>query len=83
MKRMCSNCKYRCFESWSGIDFCLSYEMTLTEEEEIEEAANCVKYEEGTPDCLIKDDDCPSSTAGDYSPSCPWLAPGMCERDFI
>lgn len=25
----------------------------------------------------------PSSTAGDYSPSCPWNAPGMSVRDFI
>ena len=33
-----------------------------------------------------KDDDgryTPSSTAGDYSPSCPWKAPGMSIRDFI
>lgn len=26
---------------------------------------------------------CPSSTAGDYSPSNPWDAPGMSIRDFI
>lgn len=26
---------------------------------------------------------CPSSTAGDYSPSNPWNAPGMSIRDFI
>lgn len=25
----------------------------------------------------------PSATAGDYSPSCPWLAPGMSVHDFI
>ena len=25
----------------------------------------------------------PSAENGDYSPSAPWLAPGMCERDFI
>ncbi len=32
------------------------------------------------------DDDehyCPSSTAGDYAPGCPWNAPGMSIRDFI
>lgn len=28
-------------------------------------------------------DYCPSSTAGDYSPSNPWNAPGMSIRDFI
>ena len=26
---------------------------------------------------------CPSSTAGDYSPSNPWGAPGMSIRDFV
>lgn len=26
---------------------------------------------------------CPSSTCGDYSPSCPWNAPGMSIHDFI
>ena len=26
---------------------------------------------------------CPSSTAGDYSPSNPWDAPGMSIKDFI
>lgn len=25
----------------------------------------------------------PSAENGDYSPSSPWLAPGMCEQDFI
>lgn len=25
----------------------------------------------------------PSATNGDYSPSCPWNAPGMSIRDFI
>ena len=25
----------------------------------------------------------PSATAGDYSPNCPWNAPGMSIRDFI
>ena len=59
------------------------YEMTTTEEEEIKEAASCGKYEEGMPDCLLEDDYCSSSTAGDYSPSNPWDAPGMSIRDFI
>lgn len=26
---------------------------------------------------------CPSATHGDYSPSCPWNAPGMSIHDFI
>lgn len=81
--RKCGNCKHRAFNSWSGIDFCLWYEMSTTEEEEIKEAKDCGKYEEGTPDCLLNDDYCPSATAGDYSPSSPWNAPGMSVKDFI
>ena len=29
------------------------------------------------------DEYCPSATNGDYSPSCPWNAPGMSIKDFI
>ena len=32
---------------------------------------------------LDEDEYCPSATAGDYSPSNPWDAPGMSIRDFI
>lgn len=82
--RKCGNCKNRCFGDWSGmIDTCIWYSMTTTEKEEIEEAANCGKYEEGTPDCLLDEAYCPSATTGDYSPSSPWNAPGMSARDFI
>lgn len=31
----------------------------------------------------VEEDNYSSSTAGDYSPSCPWNAPGMSIRDFI
>ena len=30
-----------------------------------------------------EEDYTPSSTYGDYSPPCPWGAPGMCADDFI
>ena len=50
--KKCGNCKYRCFSSWSGIDNCLDYEMACTEEEEIKAAADCKRYEKGTPECL-------------------------------
>lgn len=84
--RKCSNCKRRAFAGWGGeTEFCWGYETTYNEETEIETAADCDAYVEGTPDCFQHDDDdyCPSSTAGDYSPSCPWNAPGMSIRDFI
>ena len=34
---------------------------------------------------IWEDDDeyIPSATYGDYSPSCPWNAPGMTVQDFI
>ncbi len=83
MKRMCRNCKNRAISSWGGVDYCIDYEMACTEQEEIEAAKECPIYEEGTPECLEDEEYCPSVTAGDYSPSCPWLAPGMSERDFI
>ena len=81
--KKCGNCKHRAFSSWSGIDYCMGYEMTLTEEEEIEEASGCLRYEEGTPECFEEDQYCPSATAGDYSPSNPWDSPGYTIRDFI
>lgn len=79
-KRKCSNCKRRAFSSWSGIDFCLGYEM---ENEEYNEAENCERYEEGNPSCYYDDEYTPSATHGDYSPSSPWNAPGMSISDFI
>ena len=83
--RKCSNCKYRAFGSMFGVDYCLDYEMTCTEEDEIKAASDCPKYEEGTPACLERDEDgyYSSATNGDYSPSSPWNAPGMSIKDFI
>lgn len=77
--RKCSNCKNRRWESWSGIDYCPFYEMA-TETEEIEKATECSIYEEETEE---EREYCPSATAGDYSPSNPWDAPGMSIKDFI
>ena len=56
-------------------------DLTTTDEEEIEAAKDCKRYEKGDPSWM--EDDCPSSTGGDYSPSNPWNAPGMSIRDFI
>ena len=82
--RKCSVCKHRAWNSYYGIESCMWYEMTTTDEEETSTAAGCFKFEEGTPPCLEEDEYyTPSATAGDYSPSCPWKAPGMSVRDFI
>ena len=85
MTRKCGNCKYRFFSGWDGIlESCLDYEMAGSEQDEINAAAGCGRYEEGTPACLEKDDDyCPSSSSRDYGPSNPWDAPGMSISDFI
>lgn len=82
--RKCGNCKHRMYSGWDGMcDCCLDYEMTTTEDEEIEVAKDCPEYEYGTPSCLEDNDYYPSSTGGDYSPSNPWDAPGMSIRDFV
>ena len=78
-ERKCGNCKHRAFMSWSGIDYCMGYEMEGT-------AGNlgiCDRYEEGKPDCYEEEHCCPSATAGDYGPGNPWDAPGMSVMDFI
>lgn len=81
--KKCGNCKNRCFTGWGGMmDFCYGYEISSTEAEEIENAKGCPKYAEGTPSCF-ENEYTPSATAGDYSPSNPWNAPGMSIRDFI
>lgn len=80
-ERKCSNCKYRAWSSWSGIDYCMGYEMEGTEDDP--GLGVCDRYEEGKPSCYENDEYTPSATAGDYSPSCPWKAPGMSESDFI
>ena len=36
-----------------------------------------------TEEEIYTEDYTPSSTYGDYSPSCPWNAPGMCIDAFI
>ena len=81
--KKCGNCKRRCYSSWSGIDYCMGYEMACTEDEEIKAARDCLRYEEGTPECLEEERYCPSATAGDYGPGNPWDAPGMSIHDFI
>lgn len=81
--RKCSSCKNRCSSGYFGIEMCYWYEMTWTEEDEIKEASDCERYEEGNPSCLDSERYIPSSTMGDYSPSNPWDAPGMSIRDFI
>lgn len=74
----CANCKYRAFSSWSGVDYCCDYEMGNHDA-----AKECLKYEKGTPVCYGNDEYTPSATAGDYSPSCPWNAPGCSINMFI
>ena len=83
MERKCSNCKHRYYGSWIGMDVCAGYEIAEDEAAEIEQAKICNRYEEGKPPCLEDDEHTPSATNGDYSPSCPWNAPGMSISDFI
>lgn len=51
-------------------------------EEDLDKIAKGIPLDgDGTDDC--DDHYTPSSTYGDYGPSCPWLAPGMSISDFI
>lgn len=81
--KKCGNCRHRFHYGWGGPEPCISYEMADTENDEIQAAADCREYEEGTPDCLDDGHRTTSATGGDYSPSSPWDAPGMSVRDFI
>lgn len=55
------------------------------EVESIDEAEDiCAKAEDNLfSESSVENHYCPSSTCGDYSPSCPWNAPGMSIHDFI
>lgn len=82
--RKCGNCKHCMFTGWGGTpECCIDYEMACTEEEEIQAAADCPRYEYGIAEYLSDDHYTPSATNGDYSPGNPWDAPGMSIRDFI
>jgi len=82
--KSCSNCKRRFFKGWDGCwESCLWYEMAGTEEDMIETAKDCCKYEEGEPEGLNEPEYRPSATNRDYGPSNPWDAPGMSIHDFI
>lgn len=82
--KSCKDCKCRAFVGWDGIiEYCMWYEMATSDEDCKRRAVECERYEKGTPYCFEKEEYCPSSTNGDYSPSSPWNAPGMSIRDFI
>lgn len=88
MARSCSNCRRRMSYERSMLgDMCIGWEMSETEEECIETAATCERYCEETEEDRERRREereyTPSATNGDYSPSCPWNAPGMSIRDFI
>ena len=70
------------FEEW--LDF-LRKDLKKTPEELAEESRiACERMAEREAEDEWEDYHyCPSSTAGDYSPSNPWDAPGMSIRDFI
>ena len=86
MKRTCENCTNCCYTNiWDGaVNYCERYDIANSQGNDLEvEAINCYRYEYGTSECIEDDEYCPSATAGDYSPSNPWDAPGMSVRDFI
>ena len=75
--RTCDNCKHRAYNSYFGTEYCLDYELA---DDPIACARDCTRYCYEEPE---ENDYMPSATNGDYSPSCPWNAPGMSVKDFI
>ena len=80
--KSCGNCKHRMFWCWGEYECCGDYEMCAGEEDERRAAKDCPKYEQGIPECW-EEEPPRSASAGDFSPSAPWLAPGMSISDFI
>ena len=76
--KSCFNCKHRTWGEGMWMEQCMDFEMCDDEKEMVE---SCQRYE--FDDREEEEDYCPSATNGDYSPSCPWNAPGMSIRDFI
>ena len=68
--RSCSNCLYM------DLDWCIDCQMATDWKQT---AKDCTRYKYKEPE----EEYTPSATAGDYSPSNPWDAPGMSIRDFI
>lgn len=76
----CTTCANRTYEDWGGSKPCPQWEQLETDEEEKEMAQKCERYRLITD---YEEEYCPSATAGDYSPSSPWNAPGMSAKDFF
>lgn len=84
MAKSCSNCAGRYESSCVGTVMCPGWERCDTEEECKKCAASCEKYR--FDETLLEennDEYTPSATYGNYSPSCPWNAPGMSVSDFF
>lgn len=71
-------CRNRKFATFYGEDYCLAYEMCECDARQ----KSCERYVPETEEDR-ENHYCPSATAGDYSPSCPWNAPGMSVKNFI
>lgn len=74
----CALCRNRHYSTFYGEDYCLQYEMGECDARD----TKCPHYVPETEEDR-ETHYCPSATAGDYSPSAPWKAPGMKISDFI
>ena len=84
MAKSCSNCGNRYESSCVGTVMCPGWERCDTEEDGIACASSCERYlEDDRTHEEFQEEYTPSATYGDYSPSCPWNAPGMSISDFI
>jgi len=81
-KRSCKNCKHKKWRSWDGWEYCMDWEIHDLEDDYAKDCGN-FDYYDWTEQEQEEREYCPSATNGDYSPSCPWNAPGMRISDFI
>ncbi len=78
MKKTCTNCKY--FNACGDLERiapCNGFELKMYDMCEPDDDFNDFEDE------WDEDEYVPSATNGDYSPTCPWNAPGMSIHDFI
>lgn len=84
MCKSCFNCaRYEVYVGYyDEIETCLDYQYAGCD---ATVAETCEDYKEKpqTDEAEEEEHEYRSATRGDYSPSCPWNAPGMSISDFI
>lgn len=78
--KSCNTCKHLYNDGWGGMCDILDYQSSINTDPLFDYANSCNNYKYYN---WKEEEYTPSATAGDYSPSCPWNAPGMRVSDFL